>query len=56
MDRLFRWLRDDSGQDLVEYGLLAALISVAAVAVMMGASGEIGELWNTIRDGLQDLI
>jgi len=55
-DRLFQWLRDESGQDLVEYGLLAALISVAAVAVMLSASEEIGGLWGTIRDGLQDLI
>ena len=55
-DHLLRWLRDESGQDLVEYGLLAALISVAAVAVMLSASEEIGGLWGTIRDGLQDLI
>ena len=55
-DRLLQWLRDESGQDLVEYGLLAALISVAAVVVMLSASEEIGGLWGTIRDGLQDLI
>ena len=56
VDRLLAWVRDDSGQDLVEYGLLAALISVAAVTVMISASGEIGGLWDTIRNGLEGLI
>lgn len=56
VDRLLQWLRDESGQDLVEYGLLAALISVAAVTVMLSASEEIGQLWGTIRDGLEGLI
>lgn len=33
--RLFlRLRREDSGQDLIEYGLLAALISVIAVAAI----------------------
>lgn len=56
VDRLLQWLRDDSGQDLVEYGLLAALISVAAVTVMLSASDQIGQLWGTIRDQLVGLI
>jgi Flp pilus assembly pilin Flp len=56
VDRLLQWLRDDSGQDLVEYGLLAALISVAAVTVMLSASDQIGQLWGTIRDRLVGLI
>jgi Flp pilus assembly pilin Flp len=29
---LRRWIRSDRGQDLVEYGLLMALIAVAAIA------------------------
>jgi Flp pilus assembly pilin Flp len=28
-------LHDDRGQDLIEYGLLAALISVTAIATML---------------------
>jgi Flp pilus assembly pilin Flp len=29
---LLRFIKDDGGQDLIEYGLLAGLIGVAAVA------------------------
>jgi pilus assembly protein Flp/PilA len=29
-----RLMREDSGQDLIEYGLLAALISIIAVAAI----------------------
>jgi Flp pilus assembly pilin Flp len=32
--QLHRWLRRDEGQDLLEYGLLAALIAVAAVGAV----------------------
>ena len=35
MQRLLRQLiRDDSGQDLIEYALLAAFISIASVAMI----------------------
>jgi pilus assembly protein Flp/PilA len=41
-------LRDESGQDLMEYGLLATLIAI----VVMTAVGEVGlqldGLWNRI--------
>lgn len=40
---------DDDGQDLVEYGLLASLIALAA----MGAVTTVGE---TIREVFWDLI
>jgi Flp pilus assembly pilin Flp len=54
--RLRQWLLDDSGQDLVEYGLLAALISVAAVVAMTSAGSEAKQLWDTVLSGLQDLL
>ena len=41
---LHRWLRLDAGQDLLEYGLLAALIAVVA----LGAVGFLGEQLNTV--------
>ena len=31
---LARWLEDRSGQDLIEYALLAALLAVAVMAAM----------------------
>lgn len=35
-------LRDDSGQDLIEYALVAALIGLGATAAMTGLSTTIG--------------
>jgi len=35
MNTFIRLLREDSGQDMVEYGLLSALISIVAVATLM---------------------
>jgi Flp pilus assembly pilin Flp len=44
MRSLQRWLRLEEGQDLLEYGLLAALIALAALS----AVGFLGEHLNTI--------
>lgn len=35
-------LRDDSGQDLIEYALVAALIGLGATAAMSGFATSIG--------------
>lgn len=37
---------DDSGQDLVEYGLLASLISVFAVGAMTALGLAVSDLWD----------
>lgn len=44
MRLLQRWMRRDEGQDLLEYGLLAALIALVAV----GAVGFLGDHLNTV--------
>jgi len=41
---LARLVRDESGEDLIEYGLLAAFVAAVALAVIIGNPG--------IRDGL----
>jgi pilus assembly protein Flp/PilA len=43
-EALMNLLRDDSGQDLIEYALVAGLISLGAIAVM----GPIGKTISTI--------
>ena len=42
--RLQRWLHLEDGQDLLEYGVLAALIA----AVALGAVGLLGTHLNTV--------
>jgi Flp pilus assembly pilin Flp len=44
MKHLIRFLREDSGQDMVEYGLLAAFISIVAIAALRA----IGPLVNAV--------
>src|SRR5688500_10245214 len=43
-----RFIREEGGQDLIEYSLLAALISVACIAVMTLVANEIIAVFNLI--------
>ena len=43
---------DESGQDLIEYALVAALLGLAAVTTMRGLSTKIGNAFNSIGTSL----
>lgn len=45
-------LNDESGQDLIEYALVAAVIALGAIAAMKGLSGAIGNAFNTVGNDL----
>jgi pilus assembly protein Flp/PilA len=45
-------LRDDSGQDLIEYALVAGLIGLAAVTAMSTLANTIGNAFNTVGNKL----
>lgn len=45
-------LADDSGQDLIEYALIAALIALGAIAAMKGLSTKISNEFNSIGNSL----
>lgn len=47
MKFLKRIHRDIAGATAIEYGLIAALIAVAAITAMQGASGELQATFNT---------
>lgn len=49
---LRKLLRDDSGQDLIEYALIAALIAVAAIAALRGLTNKIDNEFNAIGSSL----
>jgi pilus assembly protein Flp/PilA len=49
---LLRFIRDESGQDLIEYALLAALIGLGAVAAMSGLATNIATSFNTLGSTL----
>ena len=53
MSKLLRCLHEDeSGQDLIEYALVAALIAFAAVAAMQTLASQINNAFSTIGSKL----
>jgi len=43
-----RFLREQSGQDLIEYTLLLAFVALAAAALFPGVAGSIEIIWSSI--------
>jgi pilus assembly protein Flp/PilA len=46
------FIKDESGQDLIEYALVAGLIGLGAVAAMTGLAGKITAAFNSVGNGL----
>jgi Flp pilus assembly pilin Flp len=44
----FKALRDTSGQDLIEYALMAGFVAVAAGAVMPGVASSISTIFSQV--------
>lgn len=45
-------LRDEAGATAIEYGLIAALIAVAAIAAMTSLGENLGDTFNQVSDEL----
>ncbi len=45
-------LKDESGQDLIEYGLIAALIALAAIGTMTTLGSKISNEFNALGSSL----
>jgi pilus assembly protein Flp/PilA len=57
MWKLLKSLRqDESGQDLIEYALVAALIALGAVVSMKAVSTAIGNAFSTINTQLNSAL
>lgn len=52
MRRIFKLLRDNSGATAIEYGLIAALIAVAAIAAMTSIGTKLGDTFNNVSNKL----
>jgi pilus assembly protein Flp/PilA len=50
--QLDRLLKDESGQDLIEYALIAALISIAVIVGLNGLAGKINSEFTKIGGDL----
>ncbi len=49
---MIRFVREEEGQDLIEYSLLAALIAVACIAAMQLLATDINEIFAAIGAAL----
>lgn len=52
MNQLQAFLKDESGQDLIEYTLLMAFVALASAALFIGAGGSIKGIWSVTNSQL----
>jgi len=52
MTILKNFLREESGQDLIEYTLLLAFVALASAALFIGAGGSVAGIWNIANSRL----
>jgi pilus assembly protein Flp/PilA len=53
MKNLFRFLKDESGATAIEYGLIAACISVAIIAVVQGVGTKLTSTFTSVESALK---
>jgi Flp pilus assembly pilin Flp len=49
---MFNFLRDEQGQDLIEYTLLLAFVALASAALFIGAGGSVSGIWTLANSRL----
>ena len=54
MKVLHKFLKDEQGQDLIEYTLLMAFIALASAAIFVSAGQSISGIWGTASNQLSN--
>lgn len=54
MLKFFKLIKDEKGATAIEYGLIAALIAVAAVTAMTSLGDTIGNTFNNVTACMED--
>ena len=54
MEKIFRFLKDESGQDLIEYTLLMAFVALASAAIFVSAGTSISSIWGSASTQLSN--
>ena len=49
---LRKFLKDEQGQDLIEYTLLVAFVCLATSALFVSSGGSLSGIWNTANSEL----
>ncbi len=56
MTTLKNFLRDDSGQDLIEYALLLAFICLFSAAVFITVGQDVSRIWSTAKNKTSEAV
>jgi Flp pilus assembly pilin Flp len=49
---VMKFVREESGQDLIEYTLLMAFIALASAAIFISAGGSVTTIWSNASNNL----
>ncbi len=49
---LTRFVKDENGATAIEYGLITALVSVAAIGALTALGGSLSNLFNTVSSSV----
>jgi len=52
MNTFRKFLEDESGATAIEYGLIAALVSVAAIGALQAMGGSLNTMFTTVSTSL----
>jgi pilus assembly protein Flp/PilA len=52
MSKFLKLIRNSDGATAIEYGLIAALIAVAAIGAMQGIGGKLNSTFNNVSGSL----
>lgn len=53
-DMMHQFMREESGQDLIEYTLLLAFVALASAALFVQAGTSISSIWTKANSRLAD--
>lgn len=56
MKALMNFIVAEEGQDLVEYALLAALLSIVSIVALTSLGPIIASVWTNIQDALETVV
>jgi pilus assembly protein Flp/PilA len=56
LTHVIRFLRDESGATAIEYGLIAGLVSVAAITALTQLGDSLNEMFEAVASALDDAV